>query len=104
MKAAALPLVAVSIVARPLANEDFLEPSVLNEVEHALSVAPTNVPPPAVAWKPATNGLSRTALALHLVSSQRGDGRWVAGTNDVTAAARQVLERLAAESRGGNFH
>ena len=69
MKAVTLPLVAVSIVARPLANEDFLEPSVLNEVEHALSVAPTNVPPPAVAWKPATNGLSRTALALQVPAS-----------------------------------
>ena len=100
-KAAALLAAAAYSGAHPLANEDFLEPSVLNEVEHALSVAPTNSPPP-VAWKPATNGLSRTALALHLVTSQRADGRWVAGTNDVTAAARQILERLAEEARGEN--
>ena len=101
MKVAALHLVAVTIVAQPLVNEDFLEPSVLNEVEHALSIAPTNAPPASVDWKPATNGLSCTAIALKLVTSQRSDGRWVVGTNDVTAAARRMLERLAEESREG---
>lgn len=97
-KAAMLPLVAASIVAHPLANDDFLEPSVLNEVEHALSAAPTNSPP-SYGWTPSTNALSRTALALLLVTSQRADGRWFAGTNDVTSSARRILERLAAESR-----
>ncbi len=101
MKVAALHLAAVAIVAQPLVNEDFLEPSVLNEVEHALSIAPTNAPPASVDWKPATNGLSRTAIALKLVTSQRSDGRWVIGTNDVTEAARRMLERLAEESREG---
>lgn len=99
MNVAALRLLAATIVAQPLVNEDFLEPSVLNEVEHALSIAPTNAPPASVDWKPATNGLSRTAIALKLVTSQRSDGRWVVGTNDVTATARRMLERLAEESR-----
>ena len=99
MNVAALRLLAATIVAQPLVNEDFLEPSVLNEVEHALSIAPTNAPPASADWKPATNGLSRTAIALKLVTSQRSDGRWVVGTNDVTATARRMLERLAEESR-----
>ena len=99
MNVAALRLLAAAIVAQPLVNEDFLEPSVLNEVEHALTIAPTNAPPASIDWKPATNGLSRTAIALKLVTSQRSDGRWVVGTNDVTATARRMLERLAEESR-----
>ena len=99
MKLAALSLAAAAIVAQPLANDDVLEPSVLNEVEHAISVAPTNPPPASAAWDPKTNGLSRTAVALRLVSAQRADGRWLDGTNDVTAAALGILERLAGESR-----
>ena len=95
MKLPAFPFVAVAIVAQPLVSEDVLEPSVMNEVEHALAVAPTNAPPVTVAWDPGTNGLSRTALALRLVSSQRADGRWFDGTNDVTAVARRLLESLA---------
>ena len=42
MNVAALRLLAAAIVAQPLVNEAFLEPSVLNEVDHALSRAPTN--------------------------------------------------------------
>ena len=95
MKLSVFPFVAVAIVAQPLVNEDVLEPSVMNEVEHALAVAPTNAPPVTVSWDPGTNGLSRTALALRLVSSQRADGRWFDGTNDVTAVARRLLESLA---------
>ena len=98
MKVAALYLAAAAIVAQPLANEDFLEPSIVNEVEHALSAAPTNSPPAPAGWAPPTNGLSRTALALRLVTTQRADGRWVVGTNDVTSAARRILERLAEEA------
>ena len=94
MKLPAFLFVAVAIVAQPLVNEDVLEPSVMNEVEHALAVAPTNAPPVTVAWDPGTNGLSHTALALRLVSSQRADGRWFDGTNDVTAVARRLLESL----------
>ena len=90
----AIPLaLAVTITAHPLANEDFLEPSVRNEVRHALSVAPTNAPP-AVALPIPTNGLNRTQIAIGLVSAQKGDGRWFAGTNDVTSAAVELLKEL----------
>jgi hypothetical protein len=46
-----------------------------------------------------TNGATRTALAIRLVSAQKADGVWRVGTNDVTAA---VLERLRALSNGGS--
>ena len=81
------------VVAQPLATDDALEPSVCNEIAHALAVAPTNAPP-AVGLPFATNGLSRTQMAIRLVSSQRADGRWFAGTNDVTSAAIRLLESL----------
>ena len=87
-------LLAVAITAHPLANADVLEPSVQNEVDHAIARAPTNAPP-AAAWRPATNGLSRTAVAIRLVSAQRADGRWFDGTNDVTAAVLPLLSDLA---------
>ena len=93
MRLPALSLAVAAIVARPLPNDDVLEQSVLNEVEHAISAAPTN-PPPSAAWDPGTNGLSRTAIALRLVCAQRADGRWLDGTNDVTAAALRILKEL----------
>ena len=81
---------AVSVTAQPLVNEDVLEPSVRNEVRHALSLAPTNAPAATVlpAW---TNGQDRTQIAIRLVSAQRADGRWLVGTNDVTSAAVEIL-------------
>ena len=84
-------LLAVSITAQPLVNEDVLEPSVRNEVRHALSLAPTNAPAATVlpAW---TNGQNRTQVAIRLVSAQRADGRWRVGTNDVTSAAIELLQ------------
>ena len=84
-------LLAVSITAQPLVNEDVLEPSVRNEVRHALSLAPTNAPAATVlpAW---TNGQNRTQIAIRLVSAQRADGRWLVGTNDVTSAAVEMLK------------
>ena len=84
---------AVTITAQPLVNEDVLEPSVRNEVRHALSLAPTNAPAAAIlpAW---TNGRSRTQIAIRLVSAQRADGRWLAGTNDVTSAAVELLKEV----------
>ena len=85
---------AVAISANPLANEDVLEPSVLNEVEHAIARAPTNSPPCAP-WRPVTNAVSATEMAIRLVSAQRSDGRWLQGTNDVTEAAVRILRELA---------
>ena len=153
-----LPLILAAIVQiQPIVSEDVLEPSVRNEVDHALSLAAaamsTNSPtaavstpspfaaaatnsPAAAAPSPAaiaatnspataastsspiaqpttnafafvasptnavpgdifgTNGLSATEIAIKLVSSQRADGRWLSGTNDVTAAAIQILLSL----------
>ena len=92
LKTTALALAAV-LTAQPLVNEDVLEPSVCNEVRHALAVAPTNAPA-ATALPIATNGLNRTQIAIGLVSAQKGDGRWLVGTNDVTSAATAVLKEL----------
>ena len=99
----ALAMLALSIPASPLVNEDVLEPSVENEVEHALAVAPSNevaraeaalaapeYSPPLAALG-VTGSVTRTALAVKLVSEQRADGRWLSGTNDVTAAAAGAL-------------
>lgn len=92
LKTTALAFAAV-LTAQPLVNEDVLEPSVLNEVRHALQVAPTNAPATA-ALPIATNGLNRTQIAIGLVSAQKGDGRWFVGTNDVTSVAVEILKEL----------
>ena len=90
---ASVIVLAVSLTAQPLVNEDVLEPSVRNEVRHALSLAPTNAPvatiPPV--W---TNGQNRTQVAIRLVSAQKADGRWFVGTNDVTSAAVELLKEV----------
>ena len=86
-------VIAAVITAQPLVNEDVLEPSVRNEVCHALSIAPTNALPVTRLPVP-TNGLNRTQLAIRLVSAQKADGRWLAGTNDVTSAATELLKEL----------
>ena len=92
LKTIALASAAV-ITAQPLVNEDVLEPSVRNEVRHALSLAPTNAPVSAT-LPLVTNGLNRTQIAIGLVSAQKADGRWLAGTNDVTSAATELLKEL----------
>lgn len=86
-------VIAAVITAQPLVNEDVLEPSVRNEVRHALSLAPTNAPT-ATLLPVSTNGLNRTQLAIRLVSAQKADGRWFVGTNDVTSAATELLKEL----------
>jgi len=86
-------VIAAVITAQPLVNEDVPEPSVCNEIEHALARAPTNAPP-TILLPLATNGLNRTQLAIRLVSSQGADGRWTIGTNDVTAAAVRLLKEM----------
>ena len=93
-------LLAASIItAQPLANAEVLEPSIRNEVDHALSVAATNevaVSDASVAFAAlyATNGMSATARAISLVSSQKG-GRWQYEGRDVTPVARRLLRRAA---------
>lgn len=86
-------VIAAVITAQPLVNEDVLEPSVCNEVCHALSLAPTNAPAATLLPVP-TNGLNRTQLAIRLVSAQKADGRWIVGTNDVTSAAVSLLKEV----------
>ena len=121
-----LPVILASFVLiQPIVSEDVPEPSVRNEVDHALSLAaaamstnaiaaaasttnpiaiavaahtnsfafaaPTNAVPVDIFG---TNGLSATAIAIKLVSSQRADGRWLSGTNDVTDVAVQILLSL----------
>ena len=86
-------VLALVLTAHPLANEEVLEPSVRNEVEHALSLAPTNAPA-AFDLPFATNGMSRTQIAIRLVSLQRSDGRWRVGTNDVTSSSVELLKSL----------
>lgn len=98
-----MAILGLTISANPLVNEDVLEPSVENEVEHALAVAPSNevaraeaalaapeYSPPLAALG-VTGSVTRTALAVKLVSEQRADGRWLSGTNDITAAAAGAL-------------
>ena len=92
LKTTALAFAAV-LTAQPLVNEEVLEPSVCNEVRHALAVAPTNAPA-ATALPVDTNGLNRTQIAIGLVSAQKGDGRWLVGTNDVTSAVVGLLKEL----------
>ena len=98
-----------------IVSDDVLEPSIRNEVDHALSRAAKGASSEgdvrareagcpavrletrsfAVAVPPAwTNGLSATAIAIKLVSAQRADGRWLAGTNDVTRSAVEILRAL----------
>ena len=98
-------LVSVTLTAQPTVSADVLEPSVPNEVRHALSPAPSaaapHAPSPAAAAFARlyeTNGLSAMDAAIRLVSAQRADGRWRAGTNDVTAAAVRLLTELAGEA------
>jgi len=88
--------IATTVVVQPLVDRDVLEPSVQNEVDHALAKASNcrivessnrQLPFP-------TNGMSRTDIAIRLVSAQRSDGRWRVGTNDVTAVAVELLKSL----------
>jgi len=96
-------LIAATVVVQPLVDREILEPSVRNEVEHALAIAPPCAPVPAAGTAGAqvretlpfaTNGMSRTDIAIRLVSEQKSDGRWRVGTNDVTAAAVRLLRAL----------
>ena len=90
---------AVLITAQPLADEDVLEPSVQNEVDHALYLAPEDTVPVseesvAFAALYATNGMPATARAIALVSSQK-EGRWTYAGRDVTPAACRLLRKAS---------
>lgn len=94
------------LTAQPTVSPDVLEPSVQNEVDHArrraAAVATATNTGTAAATDFArlyeTNGLTATDAAIRLVSTQRADGRWLVGTNDVTAAAVRMLDRLSGDA------
>lgn len=95
-----LIIFALVITAQPLVNDEVLEPSVQNEVDHALNVAPTNVVVVTQAsidfnelYK--TNAMSATERAIALVSSQKHDGRWLHDGEDVTPVAIHHLKVAA---------
>ena len=115
MPFAALSAWAATFPVRTLPQEEGpLEPSVQHEVDHAVdraerwlaayarTAAPaaaavaTNAAPVAVPGDLfATNGLSRGAVALKLVSSQKGAGWWLTPTNSVpTRVACDILKGL----------
>ncbi len=108
-------LLAFVIVGQPLVDEDVLEPSVQNEVDHALARAEQvdchasqsdarNDERLVSSLREAngdeaihffaTNGLSKTEIAIKLISLQKSDGRWLVGTNDVTRVAVEILKTL----------
>ena len=106
-----LPLVfTLAIPAPTIVSADVLEPSVENEVDHALACAPTSrverlsVPAEEFLRLYETNGLSATARAIELVSKQRRDGRWFIGTNDVTAAAVLLLKEFDSHEQEQHKH
>jgi len=89
----------LAIVVTLLADPDDIEPSIRNEVDHALSVVPKGPFPPlgdeaaAFAALYATNGLSGSDRAIALVSSQKG-GRWLWKGADVTPVAVWYLRSV----------
>ena len=99
MKSAVAALLAALFVQIPADPDGPLEPSVMNEVVHALGRAPeccaTNAP---VAFGDifATNGLSASAVAVSLVSRQGSDGRWIVDGTNATAEAVSILSSLVA--------
>ena len=80
-------LSAALVVQIPADPDGPLEPSVMNEVEHALGRVPeccrTNEPT-AFGDIFATNGLSASAIAVSLVSRQDKDGKWINPVDDET--------------------
>ncbi len=94
MKVLLLALLAALVVQIPADPDGPLEPSVMNEVEHALGRAPeccrTNAPA-AFGDIFATNGLSATAIAVSLVSRQGKDGTWIVNGTNATAEAVSIL-------------
>ena len=87
-------ILAATISLQPLVSEDVLEPSVQNEVDHAIAMGEKALGTNVVEVLVGTNSLTATQKAIRLVSSQRSDGRWFVGTNDVTAVAVEILKNL----------
>ena len=92
-------LLAALVVQMPADPDGPLEPSVLNEVEHALGRVPacckTNEPA-AFGDIFATNGLSASAIAISLVSRQDKDGKWIVNGTNATIEAVSILSSFVA--------
>ncbi len=100
MNCALTVLLASLLINSPL-SDSMLEPSVLNEVHHALARSENksmfgDLDKFKQQVKSLSAGSSLTDIALKLVSTQKSDGRWYdANTNDVTCAARYVLKHVS---------
>ncbi len=107
MKSGLAILIAAVLGIQPLPQPDGpLEPSVQNEVDHAVALgerwlaarapaggfAVTNAPAGDLF---STNGLTRERIAVKLISSQRAGGWWLMETNAApTRLAIQILKGL----------
>jgi len=97
-------LFAATFGVQPLPQPDGpLEPSVRNEVDHAVALGEQWLAahaPKSGACVPfgdlfATNGLTRERIAIKLVSSQRAEGWWLVETNaSPTRLALDILKGL----------
>ena len=110
MKSGLAILFAASFGIQPLPQPDGpLEPSVQNEVDHAVALGERWLAEhvSAVAGRPpyqggytnvdlfATNGLTREGIAIKLISSQRAGGWWLMETNAApTRLALDILKGL----------
>ena len=110
MKSGLAILFAASIGIQPLPQPDGpLEPSIQNEVDHAVALGERWLAAAASARRPcqvggtnavprdlfATNGLTREKIAIKLISSQRAGGWWLVETNAApTRLAIEILKGL----------
>lgn len=87
-----------------VSDEEVLSESLGHEIDHALSCAyqsnfatnsviSSNLVNLVNAAFP-TNNLTKTQIAVKLVSAQNSQGRWMLGTNDVTKIIVEILEEL----------
>lgn len=94
-----------SVNLQALPHSDVIEPSVLNEIDHALNRAPENaayIPQvmvgDALKYLGVSNGMSNTETAIRIVSSQNRDGRWISKKGlDISLAAIETLKTLSGD-------
>lgn len=101
MKSVLAMICASSFAISPIPHEDApLEPSIQNEVDHAVDLAERWLALNAGTNSLSgdffgTNGMTRTGIALKLLRSQRAGGYWTTGTNDApTKLAVSILKGL----------
>jgi hypothetical protein len=102
MKTLVLSLLAALVVQIPADPDGPLEPSVMNEVEHALARANACAAGACTTNAPsffgdifATNGLSATEIAISLVSRQDKSGAWIVNGTNATVEAVKILKSTA---------